>query len=225
MSLLFISYLSFFSAKRNPITSCRIPVDVGFIFDTSAGNRSDHDKKKMFLKSVAASFLVAPKIAKVGVNSFSRLIINLKDHNNILSFNDAVDNIPYLDIKATSSQDYGEALRLAQQRLFTYANGGRDGVPKLLIVIVNASQINWAGGENPVAIAKDLQLESITISAVVIGNRHNETKFANIAGELYNAHIYNTLNYDELITDKFIFSVKKDMCGTGNDLIICKLIV
>ena len=174
----------------------------------------------MFLKSVAASFVVAPKIAKVGVNSFSRLIINLKDHNNILSFNDAVDNIPYLDIKATSSQDFGEALRLAQHRLFTYANGGRDGVPKLLIVIVNASQINWAGGENPVAIAKDLQLESITILAVVIGNRTNETKLANIAGELYNA-----LNHDKLISEEFILSVKKDMCGTGNDFIICKIII
>ena len=202
-----------------------MPVDVGFIFDTSAGNRSDHENKKKFLKSVATSFVVAPEVAKVGVNSFSSPIIKLQDHNNISSFNDAVDNINYLDTKATSSLDLGQALRLAQQMLFTSINGGRKNVPKLLIVIVNASQINWVGGENHVAIAKDLQLESITISAVVIGNRPNETKFANIAGELYNAHIYNTVNYDELITDNFIFSVKKDMCGTGNDLIICKLIV
>ena len=209
-----------FSATRNPITSCRIPVDVGFIFDTSAGNRSDHENKKKFLKSVATSFVVAPEVAKVGVNSFSSPIIKLQDHNNISSFNDAVDNINYLDTKATSSLDLGQALRLAQQMLFTSINGGRKNVPKLLIVIVNASKINWDGGENPVAIAKDLQLESITILAVVIGNRTNETKLANIAGELYNA-----LNHDKLISEEFILSVKKDMCGTGNDFIICKIII
>ena len=170
---------------------------------------------KKFVKSVAASFVVAPKIARVGVIGFSRLIITLKDHDNILSFNDAVDNITFMDTKATIDQ----ALRIAQWMLFISGNGGRDGVPKLLIVIANGSQIN-CDSEKAVAIAKELQLKSITISAVVIGNRLNETKLENTAGELYNA-----LNYDELISDGFILSVKKDMCETGNDLIIFKIIV
>lgn len=171
---------------------------------------------KKFVKSVAASFVVAPKIARVGVISFSRLIITLNDYDNILSFNDAVDNITFMDTKATIDQ----ALRMAQWMLFTSRNGGRDGVPKLLIVIANGSQINCDSEKEAVVIAKELQLKSITISAVVIGNRLNETKLENIAGELYNA-----LNYDELESDGFILSVKKDMCETGNDLIIFKIIV
>ena len=175
---------------------------------------------KAFLKSVAASFVVAPKVAKVGINSFGKSIIKLTDHDNILSFNDAVDNIGFMDTEAPSSRDIVQALRVAEKMLLAYAVGGRDNVPKLLIVIVNASQIKWDREENPLAIAQDLQLKSITISAVVIGNRPNETKLANIAGKLYNA-----LNYDELISDNFILSVKKDMCGTGNNLVICKIIV
>lgn len=171
---------------------------------------------KKFVKSVAASFVVAPKIARVGVIGFSRLIIKLIDLDNILSFNDAVDNITFMDTKATIDQ----ALRMAQWMLFRSGSGGRDGVPKLLIVIANGSQINYDSEKEAVAIAKELQLKSITISAVVIGNRLNETKLENTAGELYNA-----LNYDELISDGFILSVKKDMCETGNDLIIFKIIV
>ena len=61
----------------------------------------------------------------------------MRDHMSTESFTDAVNKIPHMGY--TTRIDL--ALKLAKAELFERANGGRDDVPKVLIVITDGSQV------------------------------------------------------------------------------------
>ena len=206
------------SAKEPPKASCKAVVDVGFILDSSGSLRKDYGKEKDFLKTLAAAFGVSPNASRAGVvtfSYFSELSVKLSDHGDLSSFKQAVDNIPLMG----STTRIDKALRLAQKELFSLGNGGRAGVPKLLILLTDGSQTQDAGAEDPGDIADELRADGINILVVGIGNGINATELAHIGGGQKN--VYSADSFDKLIGADFVRSIKKDSCEIGNAVLFC----
>ena len=201
------------SAKSPIRTSCQAVVDIGFILDSTGSVRVDYRKEKEFLKFFTSSFGVSSKGTRAGVVTFSNvseLSIKLNDHSDISSFHQAVDNIPLMGL--TGKID--KALRLAQRKLFSLTNGGRVGVPKLLILLTDGSQAQDAGAADLKEIADELRADGIDILVVGVGSHIKKTELIQIAGNKQNMYI--PTNFDELIASNFMSLIKKDTCEKGN---------
>ena len=201
------------SAKDPVRTSCQTFVDIGFILESTGSVRAEHRKAKEFLKFFAASFGISSKGTRAGVVTFSyfgELSIKLSDHSDISSFNLAVDNIKLMG----STARIDKALCLAQRKLFSLANGGRLGVPKLLILLTYSSPVqNARVGE----IADELRADGINILVVGIGRYMNATELLQIADSQQNVYITNNLN-----ASNFVSLTKKDTCERGNAFLVFK---
>ena len=201
------------SAKDLVRTSCQAVVDIGFILESTDSVKAEHRKAKEFLKFFAASFGISSKGTRAGVVTFSyfgELSIKLSDHSDISSFNLAVDNIKLMG----STARIDKALCLAQRKLFSLANGGRLGVPKLLILLTYSSPVqNARVGE----IADELRADGINILVVGIGRYMNATELLQIADSQQNLYITNNL-----YASNFVSSTKKDTCERGNAFLVCK---
>ena len=201
------------SAKDLVRTSCQAVVDIGFILESTDSVKAEHRKAKEFLKFFAASFGISSKGTRAGVVTFSyfgELSIKLSDHSDISSFNLAVDNIKLMG----STARIDKALCLAQRKLFSLANGGRLGVPKLLILLTYSSPVqNARVGE----IADELRADGINILVVGIGRYMNATELLQIADSQQSVYITNNL-----YASNFVSSTKKDTCERGNAFLVCK---
>ena len=164
------------------------------------------------MKALAASFGISEDGTRAGVVTFSYYTehsIKLNDHFNLNDFNKAVDNIPLM--KHTTRID--KALRLTQKEMFTAANGGREGVNKIVIVLTDGSQTKDKDAEDPGLVAKELRDIGYTVLAIGIGKGINNTELADIAGNRDN--VYSAATFDELVTNEFLDSVNKKGCDEG----------
>ena len=134
----------------------------------------------------------------------------MSDHSDISSFKQAVDNIPLMG----STTRIDEALRLAQEELFSFSNGGRAGVPKILILLTDGSQTQDAGASQPGDIAEELRADGINILAVGIGQGVDKTELREIAGNLQSVYISD--NFDKIIGPDFISVIANTICEAGN---------
>ena len=157
----FFGFISFSGCK----------VDIGFILDSSHSLTSDYESSKQFLMSLAKEFNIGQDNNRGGVISFSYLAthsIKLSDHANSASFQAAVANIGL--VATTTRIDL--ALRLAQREMFLPRNGGRPGVPKLLILLSDGQQTQRVNSENPADIADEIRAGGVKVSQSSIISRN-----------------------------------------------------
>ena len=175
--------------------------------------------EKYFLKTVADKIGVSSIGSRIGVvtfSYFSQLSIKLSDHSDISSFIEAVDNIPLMG----SVTMINKGLRLAQKELFRFANGGRAGIPKLLILLTDGSQTQEFSEVKPGDIADELRSNGTNILAVGIGQGVNETELTDIAGNQKSVYILES--FDKLIGSDFISTILNKICEAGNVCFPCK---
>ena len=201
-----------FSAKKEKKPTCKEQADIAFLLDSSGSLADDYSKEKGFLKALAASFGVSEDGARAGVITFSYYVehsIKLNDHFNLDDFNQAVDKIPLMG--HTTRID--KALRLTQKEMFTAANGGREGVNKIVIVLTDGSQTYDDDSEDPASVAGELRNIGYTVLAVGIGKGVNVTELADIAGGVDN--VYSAATFEELIGPTFLSKVRIASCSAG----------
>ena len=168
--------------------------------------RFDYQKLKDFTKAIASSFTEGGPVA--GVITFStdaEISIKLSDHQQHNSFNDAVDNIPLMG--RTTRTD--KALRLAQNELFTLANGARQGIPKVLIALLDGSQT--PGGENSEAIARELRNAGIQLLLVGIGPEVSSSELLRIADNDQSV-VFSAPTFDYLYNGSLVDDVVQRVC-------------
>ena len=207
-----------FSAEKPIVPSCQAVVDVGFILDSSGSLRKEYGKEKDFLKVLAGTFGISSNGSRAGVITFSYYTehsIKMNDHQDLSSFNAAVDKIPLMG----STTRIDKALRLTQTEMFSLPNGGRPGVPKVLILLTDGSQTQYVGAEEPGEIADELRKDGINILVVGIGQGINRTELVHIAGG--DANAYSAASFDELIGGDFVSKIKDDSCKAGICAIVC----
>ena len=188
-------------------------MDVGFILDSSGSLRNDYDKEKDFLKALAASFGVSDDGARAGVVTFSynsEHSIKLNDHSSFLSFNDAVDKIPLMG----STTRIDKALRLSQKELFTLPNGGRPGIPKILILLTDGSQTQDADAEDPSVIANEIRSKGIKLLVIGIGAGVDQEELLKLGGNEKD-NVFTASTFEDLIAAPFIDTVTNSSCNAG----------
>ena len=75
--------------------------------------------------------------------------------------NQAVDGIPFMG----GGTRIDKALRQAQREFFIASNGGRENIPKIIILLTDGE--HSGGNEDPIVIAKEIR--AVGISTIVIG--------------------------------------------------------
>ena len=180
--------------------------------DSSGSLAEEYDKEKNFIKALASTFGISKNGSRASVITFSEFSehsIKLNDHDNIHTFNKAVEEIPLMG----SITRIDDALRLTQKEMFSIANGGRPGVPKILILLTDGSQTGLEDAENPIDISKELRASGMNIITVGIGNKIDKTELNEIAGSVSNS--YNVDSFDELLGNDFLSKLKEKGCKTG----------
>ena len=200
-------------ALEAPEPVCKSKVDVGFILDSSGSLRNDYDKEKDFLKALAASFGVSDDGARAGVVTFSynsEHSIKLNDHSSFSTFNDAVDKIPLMG----STTRIDKALRLSQKELFTLPNGGRPGIPKILILLTDGSQTQDADAEDPSIIANEIRSRGIKLLVIGIGAGVDQAELLKLGGNKKD-NVFTASTFEDLIDAPFIDAVTNSSCNAG----------
>ena len=180
--------------------------------DSSGSLRTEYSKEKDFLKAVAAHFGVSQKTSRIGVVSFSyftELSIKLDEHNNIHTFNKAVDDIPHMG----STTRIDKALRLAHDELFKEKNGARFRVNKVLILLTDGSQTQDSETHDPAMIAQQIRDNGVQMLTVGIGAKTNQSELIRISGGALNT--FNADTFDRLLEGDFIKAISITACQKG----------
>ena len=185
---------------------CQAIADVGFILD----NFDDKHGKEL-LKILAANFKIGFENARLGVVTVGdsyKPSIKLSRSFDISRFNaDLKDKIHY------ASKPRGKILHLVQQELFAVANGGRNAVPKLLILITKSSKPVFSHEKDLIDAVNEIRSKDVNILAVGIGEDINKTMLQMITGSKQN--MYSAINFAESFSKKFVTSINEAICEAG----------
>ena len=190
--------------------ACKAKVDVGFILDSSWSARNEYQKEKDFLKAIAAAFQISDDGPIAGVITFSKdaeISIKLSDHSkhDTASFNNAVDDIAFMG----QNTRIDKAFRLAQSQLFTVSNGGRPGVPKILIALIDGSQS--PGFEDPSVIANEMRNAGIEVFIVGIGPEVSDSELIRLANNQADI-LWKVPTFDDLDNQTLVDAVVDRAC-------------
>ena len=182
------------------------------MLDSSGSLKSDYQKGKDFVKTIAGEFNIGPDGSRAGVVTFSSKAehnIKLKDHIDINSFNAAVDAIPLMGHQTRIDK----ALRLSQKELFAPENGGRPTLPEVLILITDGKQTKADGAEDPSVVTNEMRKAGIHIIVIGIGSGTDQKELDNIAGG--DGKAYVAKSFDEIIGEEFIDKLEEKTCHEG----------
>lgn len=205
--------LIIFVAKQPPKPACKALVDIGFLIDSSGSMKENYRHEKSFLKEIATAFSIGDRRSSIGVATFSeypQYNIKLNDHDTLLGFNKAVDDIPFLG-KISKRTD--RALQLVLDDMFSIRNGGRAAVPKIVILITDGSQTHTADSKDTAKIANKIRSRGISLLAIGIGGRVNTKELDEIAGG--DSFAFLPRSFDKLIGKKFTDDFKGLACAIG----------
>ena len=194
---------------------CKNLVDVGFVVDSSGSLRREYHKEKEFVKRLAESLDISSNGSRAGIITFSwhaAHSVKLNEHQDVRTFKNAVDSLPMFG--RTTRID--KALKMARDEMFNKGNGGRDGIPKLLILLTDGSQTKDADAVDPALIADQIRNSGVILIVIGIGKEVNEQELLSMAGKASN--VYQASNFDELMSSKFIDGVSRSSCEQGKSI-------
>jgi len=194
--------------SRLPPATCRVPVNVGFLLDSSLHAGWNYPKLKKFVKIMAASFGISAFGTKASVATFStdaENAITFDDNYDSYSFNAQVDAIPLM---GTKKRRMDTALQLANKDMFTADNGAEFGAPNVLVLLTVGSQHKGEG--DPAAMAKQLRASGVHLVVVGVGRHVDRNELEIIAGDTQDVFIAPT--YGQLLGKDFVSSVSERLC-------------
>ena len=199
------------------VFKCKGQVDVGFLLDSSGSLSNDYDREKEFMKQLAGSFVIGQDATRLGVITFSQFAdysIRLSDFDNKIDFDLAVDAIPLMG----STTRIDKALLLAQTEMFQLTNGGRGGVPKLLVLLTDGTQSSGPDVIRPDIIADEIRNSGINLLVVGIGQNVDYQELQTISGNSKNAFVADS--FEELTSSGFIGNIAQQSCKEGEFYIV-----
>ena len=196
-------------------STCGGLIDVGFLLDSSASMKDNFVTEKSFLKRLARALEISKDGTHLSVISFSseaKLEIKLSDYQDINTFESAVDAIPLMKMQIRIDK----ALRLAQKEMFAQINGGRESIPKILILITGGKQDSPKYGERvekPESVALEMREKGVSIITIGVGSNSDKLELSSITGNIDKVFVAN--NFQDLLGNDFLVKVKKASCGAG----------
>ena len=200
---------------------CDKVMNVGFILDSSENVKDKYDVEKSFMKKLAASFGVSPDGSKASVIAYSDVAdINIKftDNDDVESFSDAVDKIPFMNSKSRIDK----ALELADKAMFRQSNGAKPGVVDVLIILTTGTESDDEDAVNPASIAEEMIKTGVNIITVGIGPSVNKDRLGAITGD--EANVFMTASFDDLADPALVKKINEHACQKGMVLSISYIV-
>ena len=200
---------------------CDKVMNVGFILDSSENVKDKYDVEKSFMKKLAASFGVSPDGSKASVIAYSDVAdINIKftDNDNIESFSDAADKIPFMNSKSRIDK----ALELADKAMFSQSNGAKPGVVNVLVILTTGTESDDEDAVNPATIAEELIKAGVNIITVGIGENVNKDRLEAITGNEEN--VFLTPSFDDLADTALVKKINEHACEKGMLVFVCCIV-
>ena len=191
---------------------CELVMNVGFILDSSANVKDKYGVEKLFMKKLAASFGISTDGSKASVIAYSDVAdINIKftDNDNIESFSDAADKIPFMNSKSRIDK----ALEVADKAMFSQSNGAKPGVVDVLIILTTGTESDDEDAVNPASIAEEMIKTGVNIITVGIGPSVNKDRLGAITGD--EANVFMTASFDDLADPALVKKINEHACQKG----------
>ena len=200
---------------------CDKVMNVGFILDSSSNVKDKYDVEKSFMKKLTASFGVSTDGSKASVIAYSDVAdINIKftDNDDVESFSDAVDKIPFMNSKSRIDK----ALELADKAMFRQSNGAKPGVVNVLVILTTGTESDDEDAVNPATIAEELIKAGVNIITVGIGENVNKDRLEAITGNEEN--VFLTPSFDDLADTALVKKINEHACEKGMLVFVCCIV-
>ncbi|GAB1601230.1 collagen alpha-4(VI) chain-like [Argonauta hians] len=200
-------------------TLCSKPTDIVFVLDSSSAvTQADFKKELGFVSTFLNGLETGPDKIQVGVVTFSsdaKSELKLNEFSQKQDIQAAISKIRYRG----GSTNTWIALQHVQTESFTTDNGGRVGVPKIVVIITAGSS---SGKSKTLDQAKLLHKDPLQIIMVPVGNNVDSDEQKAIASKPEN--IYQVSDFDSLptIEDKVVqnFCKKGEIfCSNPSDVV------
>lgn len=204
---------------------CIKEADIAFVIDSSSSIWEPNFQVQIdFLYNILNMFDISPSKTQVAAVSFSNVInpefqfktFSSKDH--VLA---AIKRIRYTQGGATRTY---KALQYMNENMFTRANGARDGVVKIAIIMTDGeTNPGFYDVELSSEEAKEWTQEEAKIAkgngvflfAVGVGSRINEKELKGIASEPKSEYMIKVTEYQEFQTEKLKDLLTNRTCAAG----------
>ena len=186
-----------------------MPLDIGFIVDSSGSLRNEYDKEKEFVQGMISQLSNSQTDVTAGLVLFSRtagLKIKFSDFKGAKDFNKKVADLPLLG----STTRIDRALDVAYQEMFSARNGMRPGVQKVLVLLTDGKQTEMADAVKPSIAAKPFHRDGVKVIAVGIGPAVDPVELESIV--LRPEHLYLAKDFNELKTTSFVAGITDASC-------------
>ena len=158
--------------------------------------KKDFEKEKDVIKKLASKFDVGQSKSHLGLISFSsdaQIPVKFGDHLDLLSFQDAVDKIPF----AAGGTRFDKAFGVAANGLFSASGGVRANLPKVMIILTDGKQ---SADYDAVPIERSvlpLRHLGVRIFALAIGDQVDMSELRQIVNDPKDIHAVK--DFDELL--------------------------
>ncbi|KAJ8008899.1 hypothetical protein DPEC_G00083220 [Dallia pectoralis] len=166
--------------------------DLVFLVDMSrSAGRENFKYIRSFISATAGAFDIGEDKTRVGLVQYStdtRTEFNLNQNMKRGELLRAINTLPYKGGNIMT----GEALDYLMKNMFTEANGGRKGFPKVAVIITDGKSQDPVG-----AIARTLRNTGVEVFTVGIKGA-DENELRQMASKPYSAHVYDVPNFDRI---------------------------
>jgi len=204
-------------ADPEPITvieKCKTAkVDLVFVLDSSGSvTAKNFEKVKGFVKDFLKDADIDNDAVRVGVNVYSSLStvsFNLNTYSSKADVFNAIDAVPF---KGQGTRT-GLALEKMKYEMFTAANGDRDGVGNVAIVIADGES-----SDSPIPKADAAREAGIYMYAIGVGLANTE-ELEGIANKPSDEHVFSIEDFDALkdLGSKVLTAVCETVVYNGGD--------
>lgn len=184
------------SVHTQKIETCRQPIDLVFALDASGSVEVEgYNEIKKFTKELINGFHVGVDKTHVGVLTFSEIgevqigLTDTFDKNELL---EKVDNLDYPGYRTATD----DALRVANNEMFSISGGVRQGVPQVLILLTDGKCTLCQ--DSVETAVKPLKERGVNIYTIGVTDNINRTELQIIASEPSDDHMFEVGSFSEL---------------------------
>ncbi|GFS19596.1 collagen alpha-5(VI) chain [Elysia marginata] len=192
---------------------CGGQADVVFLLEDSDNvGRANFNTTLRFVREVAGSFIIGPRAVQIAVDTFSSGLT----HRFTLKDNNSKHSLKYALASMTSTGgvniDTGNGIRQMRGESFKSSAGHRTNVPKIAVIVTSRQSTNTAQTLKEAELARGA---GITLLAVGIGNRVDDTELQAIASGKGDQNVFRAAAFGSLLSLKGTVSAK--LCGESKD--------
>jgi hypothetical protein len=185
-------------------------VDIGFLLDGSGSVGNQGFLRVLnFVNQIVSAFNISRETAQAGVTEFSNkpvIHIKLDDFQDSRLLQDEISKI--IDSGGRTRTDL--SLQIMSQEFFTYENGSRAGVPKVLVLVTDGKST----GTQPLSESvKELRKKGVIIYSVGVGDNINMQELKSISRTERDVFVSKDFSSIGLIASPLVERIAGDLTG------------